>query len=244
MNTDISKLMPQDGSINPKKAKTLSFYLNNIGLGLGIWLFIYPYPYKMLISIALVYPFVALYAYYKYKGIITLEDDGDPKTDQKHPTLLNAMVLPAFGITLRMIIDYDPVFFKDCIWPVVFVFIALFFIILLIQRSLSYKVQFWSKTNAPVLLFLIAFSYGSCLAINCLFDNSVPRIYRTTVLDKHYSNGKGTTYYLKLDKWGERNEPEDVSVSKSFYNETLRNQVVRVAIKKGTLNIPWFYVEQ
>ena len=117
--------MPQEGSIDPKKAKTVSSYLNNIGLLLGLWLFIYPYPYKILISISLLYPFAALYAYYKYKGIITLEDDGNSKADLKHPTLLSALVMPAFGITLRMLIDYDPVFFKDCIWPVVFIFIAL-----------------------------------------------------------------------------------------------------------------------
>lgn len=236
--------MPQEGSIDPKKAKTLSSYLNNIGLLLCLWLFIYPYPYKILISISLLYPFVALYAYYKYKGIITLEDDDNSKADPKHPTLLSALVMPAFGITLRMLIDYDPVFFKDCIWPVVFIFIALFFIILLIQRSLSYKIRFWSKANAAVLIFLIAFSYGSCLATNCLYDNSVPKIYRATVLDKHSSHGKRTTYYLKLDRWGARNEPEDVSVSESQYNETSRNQVVHVNVKKGTLNIPWFYVEQ
>ena len=244
LNTDITKLMPQNGSINSKKAKTVSLYLNNIGLGLGLWLFIYPYPYKILISISLLYPLVALYAYYKYKGIITLEDDDNSKTDPKHPTLLNAIVMPAFGMTLRMIIDYDPVSFKDCSWPIIFIFVALLLVILLIQRSLSYKVKFWVKGNIEVFLFIIAYSYGCCIATNCLYDYSVPKIYRTTVLDKHYSSGKRTTYYLKLDKWGVRNEPEDVSVSKSFYNETLRNQMVHVAVKKGTLNIPWFYVEQ
>lgn len=243
LNTDITKLMPQQGSIDPKKAKTLSSYLNNIGLLLGLWLFVCPYPYKILISIALLYPFTALYVYYKYKGIITLEDDGNSKADPKHPTLLRALVMPASGITLRMLIDYDPVSYTDCLWPMILIFIALILIILSIQRSLAYKVKLWSIANAAVLIFLIAFSYGSCLATNCLYDNSVPKIYRTTVLDKHSSHGKRTTYYLKLDRWGPRNEPEDVSVSASQYNETSRNQVVHVKVKKGALNIPWFYLE-
>lgn len=243
LNTDITKLVPQEGSVDTKKAKTLSSYLNNVGLLLGLWLLIYPYPYEILITISLLYPFAALFLYYKYKGIITLEDDSKSKVDPKHPTLLSALVMPALGVTFRMLSDYEPVSYANCLWPIILIFIVLVLIVLLIQRPLSYKVKLWSKINVNVLLFIIPFSYGSCIAINCLYDQSAPKIYRATVLNKRSSHGKRTTYYLKLDKWGTRNEPEDVSVSESRFNATSIDQVMHVNVKKGALGIPWFYVE-
>ncbi len=244
MSTDISKLVPEEEQISPKKAKTLASYLDNIGLALALWIFVYPHPYKLVFSIALVFPLTMLYIYYKYRKQISLEDDSDSKVQTKQPSLLSAMTIPSLGLALRALIDYDLLNFADCLiaWCVIFLILSM--VVIWITSSSTVKIGLFSKDSAAVFIFIFSYSYGSMIMVDCLYDNTKPEIYHTRVLDKHKSGGRHTSYYLTVDVWGNRTASEDVSVTNSLFNDVSPGETIDIYVEKGTLNIPWYYVDK
>jgi hypothetical protein len=82
------------------------------------------------------------------------------------------------------------------------------------------------------------------MQLNCVFDQSVPKVYQTTVYNKRVNHGKSTTYYLTLNPWGNGTMPEDISVGRRQYNSNQIGDTISVATKPGLLHIPWFYLSQ
>jgi len=209
----------------------------------ALWVIIYPHPYQIALTIALLYPLVTLYVFYRYRKRISLEDD-DSKIATKQPSLITALTLPAFGLVLRAFIDYDLLVFTDSllIWGII-VLVLTMAMIWIVSIS-SYKIGLFSKDSFAVILFVLTYSYGSFIMVNCLYDNSKADIFHTRVLDKHVSSGRHTTYYLTFDTWGQRTAPEDVSVPSSIYGATQAGETIDVYVKKGTLGSQWFFVDK
>jgi hypothetical protein len=243
LNTDITKLVPEEEQINPDKAKNLTSYLNNIGIAVSLWVMIYPHPYQVALTIALLYPLVTLYVFYRYRKTISLEDD-DNKTITKQPSLITALTLPSFGLVLRAFIDYDLLVFTDSLLTWGIIVLVLTMVMVWIVSISSHKIGLFSKDSFAVILFVLSYSYGSFIMVNCLYDNSKADVYHTRVLYKHVSSGRHTTYYLTLDTWGQRTSPEDVSVPSSIYRATQAGETIDVYVKKGTLYSPWYFVDK
>ncbi|WP_431241318.1 hypothetical protein ACQ9BO_14575 [Flavobacterium sp. P21] len=93
-----------------------------------------------------------------------------------------------------------------------------------------------------IFVFAICYAYGTFITINCLYDHSEPKVFKTSVLDKRISTGKTTTYYLQLGPWGPRKESDEVKVSKEQYNNSKINDEAEVYLMKGEFDIPWFEV--
>jgi hypothetical protein len=96
-----------------------------------------------------------------------------------------------------------------------------------------------------VLLFLAGF-YGDGLAtqINTQLDRSAPRPYTAQVLQKTYSSGRSTTYYLHLSSWETPGEEEKVTVSSSLYESVQEGDSVCVTARDGALQVGWFTVQR
>jgi len=244
LSTDISKFLHKGEQVSTKKSKSLTSYLNGVGIVLAIMEMVYPHPYEVVLTISIIYPLVMLYILYKHRNAMSLEDDGGKKVKAKQPSLLAALTMPSFGLALRAILDYDLLIFKDCFipWSVISVLISIP-LILIVSKSTA-KVKLFTNTGYALLAFIVIYSYGSTVIANCMYDNTQPEIYRTLVLSKHPSGSKHRRYYLKLDKWGHHTEPEDVSVATSLYDETQVGDWVYVYVKKGTLGVPWYYVDR
>jgi uncharacterized membrane protein len=95
---------------------------------------------------------------------------------------------------------------------------------------------------SAMLVISLVYAYGAILEANALLDQSRPQVFETTIVGKHKSGGKTTTYYLRLKPWGPREEEDDVSVSSELYDATAPGQRVCVVFRKGALEIPWFVV--
>ena len=64
------------------------------------------------------------------------------------------------------------------------------------------------------------------------------------MLDKSISKGRrSTTYNLKIQPWGHHYDSENISVSKEQFDETFVGETVKIDLKQGLFNIPWYYVE-
>lgn len=218
-------------------AKKVSGILNIGGLIITFWLFIYPHPYVLSLSIGLLYPIIATIYFFRQQEVLTLFD---AEKKSAYPSLNTALFLPPAGLIVRALVQYDLLSFKDCILPIILSSIAFTLMFLLFLRESKTKSNnFWMGV-----IFSLIFSSGGIVIVNCAFDGSKPTEYKTRVLDQSITSGKSTTYYLKLDTWGARKESEDESVPKSVYYSIKKGDWVTVYVKKGRLNIPWYFVDK
>lgn len=222
-------------------------WLEYITIGLGLWFWIYPEPYVILFTALLSIPIIGLLL----NGItgrpsiaslveISQDGEGNDKYD-----VADFIDFAAWIILLRVILDYEFESFYSMIIPGTIAFVIVL-IILFATHSIidkSTKSKGWIYLSLIFNVFL--YSYAATYGANCVYDKSTPTVYDAEVVDKRISKGrKHTTYYVKVTPWGHHYDKEEITVSSSHYDEIQIGQSVKIDLKKGVFNIPWYYIER
>lgn len=222
-------------------------WLEYITMALGVWFLIYPKPYDILFTALLCIPILGLIL----NGItgrpsiaslveISKDDDGDDKYD-----VADFIDFAAWIILLRVLLDYEFESFYSMIIPGTIAF-GIMLIILFVTHKLidnTTKSKTWIYLSLIFNVFL--YSYAGTYGANCVYDNSEPIIYNAEVVDKRIlKSRRHTTYYVKVTPWGHHYDKEEISVSSSHYDEIQIGQTVKIDLKKGLFNIPWYYIER
>lgn len=222
-------------------------WLEYLTIGLGLWFLFFPKPYEILFTVLLCIPILGLIL----NGItgrpsiaslveISKETDGSDKYD-----VADFIDFAAWIILARVLIDYEFESFYSLILPGTIAFSIMLVILFathkLIDKTTKSKTWIYLSLIFNVFLYSYAGTYGA----NCVYDTSEPKVYETKVIDKRISRGsKGRkTYYIKVNPWGQHYEKEEISVASSQYEEIEIGQTVKIDLKEGLFNIPWFYVE-
>lgn len=222
-------------------------WLEYITMGLGLWFLFYPNPYEILFTALLCMPVLGLIL----NGItgrpsiaslveISKDDDGSDKYD-----VADFIDFAALIILLRVLIDYEFESFYSMIIPGTIAFAIMLIILFtthkVIDRTTKSKTWIYISLIFNVFLYSYAGTYGA----NCIYDKSEPTVYNAEVIDKRISKGRRhTTYYVKVSPWGHHYDKEEISVSSSHYDEIQIGQTVKIDLKKGLFNIPWYYIER
>jgi hypothetical protein len=193
----------------------------------------------LLQGILLVYPVIGILLMGISNGLILLYS----KKNSAHASVFLGLFSPSLALVITSFLGYHVIDAHQLIIPAVVVGAVIF----IITCFLGVK-----RTNPSfithviiALLFSAAYGLGSTTSLNCVFDQSEPKVYNSTITLQYISHGsKSTSYYLYLSEWGPDHLKERISVSKSFYSQVALGSVVKVNLKRGTLSIPWFYVEQ
>lgn len=236
---------------NKVTLSNLSFHklnwLEYLTMGLCIWFIIYPKPYNILFTALLCMPIIGLLL----NGLtgrpsisslveISKNDDGRNKYD-----VADFIDLAAWAILIRVLIDYEFESFYSLLIPGTIAFsimlILLFATHKLIDQTTKSKTWIYSSLIFNVLIYSYAGTYGA----NCTYDRSKPIVYETKVIDKNISKSrKGRrTYYITVNPWGHHYDKEQISIARSRFEEIHVGQKVKIDLKKGLFNIPWYYVE-
>lgn len=222
------------------QARKVCRVLNTLAWAVAVWLFFYPQPYDWAMQASLALPPVALLALLWHRGLIRADD----RKDSAYPSLGSALFIPSLALLLRGLLDFELLEYAS-VWPIVVGVVAGF------GGPLAYGnwrfiTNLTSRWGALVTIVFgaLAYGYAAPVAYNCAFDESAPQIYPVSVLSKHSSSGKTTTYYLKAAAWGPRTEPEDVTVTEELYDRTQPGDTVHAYLFPGRLDIPWFSVAQ
>jgi hypothetical protein len=218
-----------------KAAKKVARFLNIGGVIIMIWLLFFRYLYYVPIILGLSYPLIVLIYFFAQQQIVTLVETGKPSV---HPNLTLALLFPVGGLGMRVIIQFPLFNVADCIMPIALLFVVLSLLFVLLLRQSKARVSnLWMG-----LFFCLVYSASGIGMVNCAFDGSKPTEYKTRVLDHYITTGSSTTYYLKLDAWGPKRESEDKNVPKPVYDHVKNGDWATVYVKKGYLNIPWYFV--
>jgi hypothetical protein len=222
-------------------------WLENITIVIGLWFLFFPRPYVVLFIVLLAMPWIGLFL----NGLngrpsiaslveVTKDDKGEDKYD-----VADFIDFAAWMLVARILIDYEFENFYSLIIPG-----SIAFAIMLVLLFATHKlIEQTTKSKAWIYLSLIfnvlLYSFGATYGINCVFDKSEPKVYDAEVVDKKIERGsKGRRwYYIKVTPWGHRYDKEDISVSSQKYDQIQIGQKVKIDLKEGVFNIPWFYVE-
>jgi hypothetical protein len=217
------------------RAKMWSRILSVLCLAAMLWAILKPQPYHYAIWSCLILPLVVLGFARHFHGVLKFEDD-IRKTAL--PNIYAAFILPGFGLALRAIVDFN-ILNRNKFWiPFACLSVSLYLFTLLTTRGARRKVA----TAIGLILFCAVYGYGAVVCLNGILDTSKPSVYMAQVLAKRVSTGQHPSFYLKLSPWGQRQEEKEVYVARSVYDKHEIGDGVRVIVRKGRLEIPWFYV--
>lgn len=222
-------------------------WLEYITIGLGLWFLIYPKPYEILFTALLCMPIIGLFL----NGIngrpsiaslveITKDDDGSNDYD-----VADFIDFAAWILLIRVLIDFE----FESIYSMIIPGTIAFGIMLIILFATHKIIKKTTKNKTWIYLSLVfnisLFSYAGTYGVNCVYDNSVPKVYETEVIDKRITTGrKGRkTYYVKVNPWGHHYDIEEISVTSSKYTKIQIGHTVKIDLRKGLFNIPWYYIE-
>ena len=231
--------------------KKLTFHklnwLEYLTIGLSILFWFYPHPYNVIFSILLTMPIVGLiinglYGRPSISSLVTISkgEKGEDKYD-----VADFIDFAAWVILIRVLKDFEFESFYSMIIPGTITFISMLILLFFTHR----KIEEGTKNKAWVYFSLIGnlsiYSYAVTYGANCVYDTSEPKVYSATVVDKriHHGRKSGYTYYLKVTPWGHHYDKEEITVSSNQYDETPIGASVKIDLKEGAFNIPWYYIE-
>lgn len=231
---------PEERSSQFNQAKKVAKVLNWTGGLIFVWTSFRPEPYEYAILASILLSVIATFVVIYYKGLIRV----DEKKGGVYPTVFFAILMTSCGLILRALLDYN-IFDYSNIWtPSITIGIAMIALIVFGTKEFKFKKAKDYFSVLSITIFFFGFGYGSIVTLNCMYDESVPQIFRSKVLDKRISSGKTTTYYLALTAWGTQTENDDVSVSEELYERIEIDDNVNIYLKKGLIEIPWFIVTE
>lgn len=219
-------------------------WLEWLSIGLCIWFWFYPHPYKLAFGLVLSLPIIGLILNgLSRPNLASLVSISNQKDEDKYD-LADFIEFPGLVILIRVLIDYE----FESFYSILKVGTIGFVLLLLILGATHKLVDKANPNKALIYLTVIGniaiYSYAATYGINCVFDNSEPKVYQAKVIDKSISKGRRhTTYYLRVEPWGHHRDAENISVATNQYNETEIGQTVSIDYKEGLLNIPWYYIE-
>jgi hypothetical protein len=182
--------------------------------------------------IAFLYPLIGIFLIISGKGLIKFFT----KKNSPLPSLYVGMYIPSIVLMIITIVDYHIINHNDIWMP--FLFICSVLIIVISIKGIAKS----SGAAQYIILLIIAlfYGYGSVLFINCGFDRSSPQVFDSVVTDRYKTKD---IPYIRLSDWGNYKEFGEIKVLSSFYDQVQTGSTVKVKVKKGGLNIPWYYVD-
>jgi hypothetical protein len=231
--------------------KKLTFHklswLEYITIGLSILFWFYPHPYNVIFSVLLAMPIIGLIVngLYGRPSISTLVAISKGEKGEDKYDVADFIDFSAWVILIRVLKDFEFESFYSMIIPGTITFLSvlvlLFFTHSKIEQSNKNKAWIYFSLIGNLFIYSYAVTYGA----NCVYDNSEPKVYSAKVVDKrkHHSRKAGTTYYLKVTPWGHHYDKEEITVTSDQYEETPIGSSVKIDLKEGLFNIPWYYIE-
>jgi hypothetical protein len=216
------------------RAKMWPKILNGLGVFLMLWVIFRPHPYHYAIWAAIALPLVALGFVGHFHGALKFDKEGA----STFPNIALAFMMPCVGLVLRASTDFNILSWNNFWPPFAGISLSIYSLTLLVAKDVRRRYSI----AIALILFCATYGYGTVICLNGILDTSPPSVYNSQVIEKRVSNGRHTSYYLKLSAWGTRKEEKEVDVGKFVYDRRGIGDSVGVVVRNGRLGIPWFYV--
>lgn len=163
-----------------------------------------------------------LYAVYKAKA--------DPRAE-----LGFVLMVAGFGLLIRNR-GVHMVSMQPLLWLIALITLAY---IGALYGSIRTGRSVWGRMIG-LLFFAGIYSYALVVLTDTLPDHSQATPYRASVIGKHISSGRSTSYILHLAPWGPLQNSNSLSVGSDVYRATQVGDEVCLDLYRGTLHAPWY----
>jgi hypothetical protein len=103
------------------------------------------------------------------------------------------------------------------------------------------------KGQIPAFIGLsILYAIPLVMLINCKLDSSSPKIYNSSVVKRYviHNNGRSYCHVVVAASEFSADPSKDLHISQRLYYKVDSLQNVHIAVKRGLLHIPWFYINE
>ncbi|PWB28383.1 hypothetical protein [Flavobacterium sp. HTF] len=221
-----------------KKTRLFANILNGITAVVMVWLFFYPRPYKYALIACVSLPFIGFLAVKFWKGLIRI----DAEKGSVHPTVAFPVIFPGIILFLRVLLDFSIDDYSNIWMPAILISVIFAGFMIAVEKKKPLKKAIYYFSIIGFAVFGFIYGYSAVVATNCVFDNSVPKVFSTTIVNKQVSGSKYTSYDLYLSPWGKKTEIEKISIDSDMYNNLNNGDKVSVYQFKGRFDIPWVVV--
>jgi hypothetical protein len=108
--------------------------------------------------------------------------------------------------------------------------------LLLVSRSAAGARGAW----IVIVMLSGSYGYGLVTSADTLPDHAKPQRYSASIVGKHTSSGRSTTYYLDLAPWGPLPDENRLSVSRRLYDAATVGELTCLELHQGYLHAPWY----
>ena len=222
------------------KARKTAKILNWTGGLVGVYTVFLPNSYEYAILASIAVPIVSIISLRIFKGLIHIDENND----SAHPTIFWALFASSMGLCLRALFDFN-IFDQRNVWvPSILIAVIATALLVIGNKEIKFKKLKDYFTVLVVSFLMLAYSYGSTIVLNCLYDTSTAVKFKAKILSKREDSDKVTTYYFELSSWGQRKTIGEVSVSKNLYSQLGKDDQVTIYLKKGLFGIPWLVLTE
>jgi len=221
-------------------------WLEWITVAFGLWFIFFPRPYILLFSVLMIIPVLGLIlnGFTKPSIASLVEVTKDAKGGTKYD-VADFIDFAAWAILIRVLMDFEFESFYSLIVPGTIAFVIMLAVLFFTHRLIRKSDKSRAWIYCSLILNICLYSYAATYGANCVYDTSEPAVYEAKVLEKRTHRGKRVTfYYVKVTPWGHHYDTEEIRVPHSQYDKIDIGQTVKIDLKKGALNIPWYYVER
>lgn len=224
----------KERTVKLAQAQRMGKVLNGVTLVLVGWLMLFPRPYDLAVFANLLWPWVGVLLIISSRGLIQL----DGKVNDPRPNLGGALILPPIMLALRAMLDVelvDP--WRAIGWGVV-AGLPLFFVLL---RGVTSEAALRGRLvlGAAVLLFAACYGGGALVLLNARFDSQMARVSPVSVVGKHASSGKHTTYYVDVSGWPGYGSGHSFRVSHDDYDIVNKGDRLCALEHPGAFGLGW-----
>ena len=223
---------PEDRSRAIAQARRTCKVLTIVTFAVSAWGLFFPGPSVMILLAIL--PWTAIGVAARYPGVVAINQRRrDPRPGVSIP-----FIFPGLILTLRVINDATPIGWQR---PLA---LTLFVAALLALAAWRTDVTLQQKPALLLVILLLScfYGFGVVMGGDTLFDATPPEVYKTTITDRYITTGRSTGYHFKLAPWGPKTHGDKVSVSRDYYRSKIIGDPICVALRPGTLGIPWYDV--
>lgn len=143
----------------------------------------------------LLLPLVIICSMPFFRGAINF----DSKQLSDYPSVAHAFIGPCLGLAVRAALDWDIISWQSFWFPFFIFSLSLHGLLLFFARDLRKKIL----QVFLMLIFCMAYGYGSTISLNGLLDKSAPVTYKAVILDKRVDAGKRVSYNYILTHGGQ-----------------------------------------
>lgn len=229
-------------------------WLENISIIASLWFMLLPYPYKLLCSIVITLPILGLFLNFIFSrrylkitnrpSLFSLVQANGRVEGRIKYKLVDYIIFPAIALMVRFLLDFQ---FESVKVTLINGFIG--FVIFIIFLVSTHRIFFYLETTKKWIYLtvfgsIIVYSFSGTFCANCIYDNSIPEIYKTEVISKYQTGRKRIHYMIEVPSWLSKDDTKYIEISRTQFNMIQIRQKVNIELHKGFFKIPWFHLQQ